>query len=256
MKRYFLTIFVMLLWLLPWETWAYTTEDCIECHRLNSKESVLQISVEEFQSSIHSSEITCEDCHTKIKDEAHEEVKGSGAVDCNECHEQENRHGLESKSNNLPQCYSCHPKHRMLEKENEASSVHPGQLKKTCKGCHPIESGEIDYVSWLPSIRIKSHKKQDFSQTYGRDNCLGCHQGQAAHGGEEQLNEQNCHLCHGAMKDQGALAVLIHARADSGKQPFIFGAAVLYQIFIVLFLWGGFRFYILPLFGKGRKRRK
>ena len=88
---------------------------------------------------------------------------------------------------------------------------------------------------------IKFHKKQDFSQDYEKDNCVGCHQGQAAHGEEDAINEQQCHLCHMNKKGQAAIMGYIHPRADSEKQPVTFVAAVLYQIVIVILLFGGLK---------------
>ncbi len=65
---------------------VYTQEECIECHRSGSEESELQISVEEYKSSIHGQEVTCMECHTKVLDEEHESEEGSGAATCRECH--------------------------------------------------------------------------------------------------------------------------------------------------------------------------
>lgn len=256
MKKASLCLFATLFWFIPCETWAYTSKDCMGCHSEGSKESVLHISIGEFQRSIHGRDMTCMDCHTGIEDDEHTRSKGAGAVDCGECHEQENRHGSPSTSENLPRCHSCHTRHGILGKDDRVSTVHPEKLKQTCKGCHPLECGEFDYFSWLPSIRIMSHKKQDFSQAYRKENCLGCHQGQAAHGEKETLNEQNCHICHMSVKDQGALMGYIHPKADYRKQPIVFAAATLYQIFIVLLLWGGCRLYIPKLSRILKKRRK
>ncbi len=173
MKDLFFYFLGLLIFVTSYNTWAYTPEDCIKCHKEGSTGSTLHISIKEFNVSIHGREITCKDCHVGVEDEDHETMKGSGAVDCGECHEQGNRHGLQSKSEDRPQCYSCHTKHGIFEKDEEVSSVHPGQLKETCKGCHPVECGQTDYLSWLPSIQIASHKKQDFSRVYEKGNCLG-----------------------------------------------------------------------------------
>ncbi|MBE9520786.1 MAG: hypothetical protein IME97_06625 [Proteobacteria bacterium] len=256
MKNFIFYFLGLLVFVTATKTWGYTPEDCIMCHGEGSRESVLHISMEEYDASIHGSEIACQDCHTGITGADHETIKGSGAVDCTQCHEQENRHGLRSKSEHRPQCHSCHTRHYILEKENVLSSVHPKQFKKTCKRCHPVECGETDYLSWLPSIQIASHKKQDFSRAYDRDNCMGCHQGRAGHGEEEPLNEQDCYQCHLTPSGEAKLLGAIHPRADSEKQPAIFAAATIYQFVILVLLWGGFRFYILKLSGKHKKRGK
>ena len=259
MKRFLYSFLMMgLLVLLTGDfVVAYTNEECIECHKEGSDESTLHIPIKAFEASIHNrEEITCMDCHMGVTDEAHETTMGSGVVDCSECHDEENKHGQEAILEDRPRCSSCHPKHRTLEKENPASAVHPNQLKYTCKKCHPAESGETGYFSWLPSIRIMSHKKQDFSLSYGKDNCMGCHQGDTAHGEEDPIDEQNCYICHIGTDDQPPIMGYIHARADAEDQPGIFAAATIYQIFMGLLLLGGFRFYILRFSGKLRKRRK
>ena len=235
--------------------WAYTVEECIECHKEGSPKSQLHMPLEAFEASIHNREkITCLDCHVHVTDESHETTKGSGAVDCSECHEEENKHGQEAILEDRPRCFSCHPKHRMLEVDNPRSSVYPDRLKETCKNCHPVESGETGWFSWLPSIRIRSHKKEDFSLSYGKDNCIGCHQGDAAHGEEDPIDEQTCYVCH--MGTEASVMGYIHAHADAHKQPGVFVAAIIYQISLGLLLLGGFWFYIIKFSGKLRVRRR
>jgi hypothetical protein len=256
MRKSGMWLFGLILYITASNTWAYTPEDCIRCHSQDSKESLLHISIGQFQGSVHGGEITCVDCHTGIQDSGHVTSKGSGAVDCRLCHEQENRHGVSSKAENRPRCHSCHTRHGILGKNDKASTVHPEQLKRTCSGCHPEECGQVGYFSWLPSQRVKSHKKGDFSQAYERDNCIGCHQGRAAHGEKEPLNGQKCYICHARGQNRSAVFGYIHARADLKKQPVIFVAATVYQIFLVLLLCGVFRVCIVKLSGKLKRRRK
>jgi hypothetical protein len=256
MRNFFICLVGLIVYITASNAWAYTPEDCIRCHSQDSKESVLHISMGEFQSSIHGREITCGDCHGGIKDSGHVTAKGSGVVDCGRCHDRENRHGMPSKGGNRPRCHSCHTRHGILGKADKASTVHPDQLKKTCNGCHPEECGQVDYFSWLPSQRVRSHKKGDFSQSYERDNCIGCHQGRAAHGEKEPLNGQNCYICHVRARNRNTVMGYIHARADLKKQPAIFVAAAVYQILLVLLLCGVFRLCIAKLSGRLRRRRR
>ncbi|MDY7037830.1 MAG: hypothetical protein SV375_16915, partial [Thermodesulfobacteriota bacterium] len=172
--------------------WAYNPEDCIRCHKKGSTGSTSHINIEEFDASVHGRQIACWDCHEGIENKGHETMKGSSMVDCANCHEKENRHGFGSRPNDRPKCHSCHTRHCILEKENKASSVHSKRLKDTCKDCHPAECGNTGYFSWLPSIQIRSHNKQDFNRSYEKGNCTGCHQGEAAHGEEEPINDQDC----------------------------------------------------------------
>ena len=233
---------------------AYTSEDCIECHRTGSEESELHISLDEFNASIHAEEASCQDCHTLVVDDDHQTTPGSGATDCSECHEQQNLHGRGSDAGTRPQCYSCHTRHGMLPKDDPRSSTHSQRLKETCKSCHARESGETDYFSWLPSLQIASHGKQDFSQVYDRANCLGCHQGQAAHGESDPISDQTCFKCHVSLDGQNKLLGYIHSKADARRQPGVMAAASIYQVFLGVLILGGFAFFIRKLSAKPKRR--
>ena len=216
---------------------AFTQEECIACHATNSSGSNLYISIQEFQDSIHGSELSCVDCHTSVTGKDHEKDKTAGSVDCNECHDQENMHGSGSEADNRPECYQCHGKHNIQVKDESSSSIHRTRLRYTCLECHPVECGEGGYLSWLPSLQIKSHKKQDFSMAYDRFNCIGCHQGRAAHGEDQVLDEQECHLCHMKLKTYGAVAGYIHPGAHN-DHPALFYAAIISQAILFLILLG------------------
>lgn len=221
-------IFVVSLW----SGTAFASLDCIQCHRQGAKGSTRHIAIEVFQQSVHGPTTTCQDCHTGIQDETHSMVKESGKVDCSGCHVQENHHGAEFPLSHRPQCFSCHTTHAIRKKEDPRASVYPANLKATCKSCHPSECGERDYLSLLPSLRIASHPKQDLSQRYGRDNCLGCHQGHGAHGDSSVLNDQTCYLCHFSQAGRLPLMGYIHPRADRKEYPTVFAAAIIGQIFL------------------------
>ena len=231
---------------------AYTPEDCIDCHGGKSQESALRIPVKVFQESIHAIEYTCLDCHTSVVDDSHQETIGSGAVDCVQCHEKVNHHGLQGPENR-PKCYSCHTRHRIFAREDERSPVNPQQLRSTCQTCHPVECGQTDYLSFLPSLQISSHKKQDFGRDYSRYNCIGCHQGLAAHGQDETISEQDCYKCHLSRQGASLLMGYIHPEADRNRQPGIFIAAVMYQIAVVMLLFGGFGYFIRMFAGQSSK---
>ena len=218
------------------KTEGYTSEDCIECHQMGSDESELHISVQDYEASVHGMEITCLDCHTGVVDEEHESTPGSGAVDCNECHEQENRHGLNGPEKERPQCHDCHTRHNMLSKTDPASSVHKDRLVITCAGCHPAASGQTDFFSWFPSFQIASHNKADSATDYRAQNCVGCHQGAAVHGGAEPINDQDCYKCHLSPEADGAMWGYMHPQADQDSHPSVFAAASIYQVFVVIAL--------------------
>ncbi len=210
---------------------AYTDEDCIECHRMGSQDSDLHIAMDTYEASVHSQEISCQECHTGVVDDDHQSVEGSGAVDCSDCHEQENRHGPEEER---LQCHDCHPAHHMRSKTDPTSAVHPDRLPVTCGGCHPETSGDTDYFTWFPAFQIASHNKGDFGNAYETTNCLGCHQGAGAHGETEPINDDTCYKCHYSSETKGAVWGEMHPVADRKSQPVVFAAASIYQIFIVL----------------------
>ncbi|MGD8251185.1 MAG: cytochrome c3 family protein [Desulfobacterales bacterium] len=208
---------------------AYSDEDCIECHRTDSQESDLHIDMDAYGASVHSQEITCQECHTGVVDEGHQSIDGSGAVDCSDCHEQENRHGPEDER---LQCHACHPAHAMRSKTDPDSAVHPNQLPVTCGGCHPETSGDTGYFTWFPAFQIASHNKGDFGNAYEKTNCLGCHQGAGAHGEAEPITDDTCYKCHLSAESKGALWGKMHPVADRQTQPAVFAAASIYQVFI------------------------
>ena len=255
MKKFIFYFSGLLVLLTAYDTLGYTPEDCIRCHKEGSPESRLNMSLKEYEASIHRREMPCQDCHTGVIDENHKTMKGSGAVDCSQCHDQENRHGFKSKNEHRPRCYSCHTTHAIFEKANELSSVHGKNLKKTCKTCHPVECGDRDYMSWLPSLQIASHNKQDFGQVFDADNCLGCHQGMAVHGEDAPINDQDCYKCHFSPEGEPLLLGYIHPQADLEKHPTIFAAGAVYLLLIMVLFSGGFVFCIRKLSRKRKDRR-
>ena len=99
MKKFLYSFMMMglLIFLSGNNVGAYTVEECVECHKLGSDKSKLHMPFEEFKGSVHYREdLTCMDCHMDVTDENHETKKGSGAVDCSECHDEENLHGQEA----------------------------------------------------------------------------------------------------------------------------------------------------------------
>jgi hypothetical protein len=247
-------ILIVLIFTVAQAAFAYTAQECIDCHRTGSTESKLHISIDELNASIHAEEAGCQDCHTLVENEDHTTTPGSGAVDCSSCHEQQNRHGWGSDSGTRPRCYSCHTRHGMRAKDDPHSPVYSQRLKETCQSCHPRECGQTDYLSWLPSLQVASHSKQDFSQDYSRTNCLGCHQGRAAHGSQEPIDDQTCFTCHVSPDGQNKLLGYIHSKADARRQPGVMAAATIYQVVMGVLVLGGFAFFIGKLSTRQKRR--
>ncbi len=258
MKTIFPGILVFFLFFSEPPLHAYTTEDCIACHRTGSGKSVLLMNPEEYNRSVHAGEITCSDCHKNVIGEEHITARESGSVDCGQCHEQQNRHGVGSEKGTRPHCSSCHTRHGILKSDHEESSVHPEQLKRTCGACHAAQAGNAAFLPWLASLTVKTHGKQDLSCNYDKQDCLGCHQGQAAHGEETAINDRSCPACHFPSNDQAPLMGAIHPSAESRTTPWNALAKGVYGLTALLLLVGGFGFTVRRLSNKkpNRKRRQ
>jgi hypothetical protein len=173
--------------------------------------------------------MTCVECHPYIE-EGHEEGNIKEKVNCNNCHPQDNLHGASSAAQNRPECYTCHTKHSILPAGLANSSVNKAQFKNTCSECHKAQYGKSGYMKVFTSIRIRSHKKEDFSREFNEANCTGCHQGMAIHGTPEKVSEDDCAKCH--MKDnKNAMMGRFHASNNSGLS--IKGLSIITQILIL-----------------------
>lgn len=241
--RLFFSTFIILSFLFVCNVEAYTSRDCIRCHKIGSNESKLHIKVEELRSSVHHENITCLDCHTGVQDNDHFEIKESGVVDCNQCHETVNKHGSNDHAAGRPECYTCHGSHGILPKENKLSTINAVRLKETCWQCHPAECEKGDYISWFSSLHVSFHGKDDFSQQYEKGDCLGCHQGKAAHGELNPVTDQNCYTCHLDFKEKKSLLGSIHPGINGKMHIESVVAAAILHILILFLLWNGFRFY-------------
>ncbi|MEN8245292.1 MAG: hypothetical protein ABFS43_10370 [Thermodesulfobacteriota bacterium] len=248
-----LHILFVLFWLSALEASAYTDADCINCHDRDGQESILKMSVGQFNRSVHGGEVSCQECHANVVDEDHQETAGSGAVDCSACHDQFNQHGA-GATEGRPKCFTCHTRHGILSPDDPQSSVHADRLQQTCRACHAVQCGETGYLVWLASIQVASHPKQDFSQVYERENCLGCHQGRAAHGETEPVDDQNCHTCHLDDDGQNKLWGVVHPEARLASQPGVFAAACTYQLVLVILVFSGIR-WLVRHFSRVSKRK-
>ena len=223
---------------------AYDSAACIDCHDQNGGQSDLTIDVTAFESSVHGGTAECTDCHSQIMDETHTTTPGAGAVDCAACHDVQNRHGQGGTRENRPRCYHCHTRHRILSSDDPDAAIHPDHLADTCAECHPAQSGRVDYLSFLPSLKIATHPKADLAGRFDMDNCLGCHQGMASHGMDEAVSDDNCDRCHMPAEGRHPMLGVMHPVADSASQAGVFAVAVVYQALIGLLLIGGMAFFI------------
>jgi hypothetical protein len=225
-------LLVILIWLVPYGIFAYEMSNCISCHGDSRNKDVPQVSIAEFNASIHGAKISCLDCHPYIE-AGHEAGNVTEKVNCNMCHQQENRHGPSATTGSRPECYSCHTKHNIMPAGMDNSSINRARLKETCSGCHETRYGKSGHMNIFTSLKIRSHKKGDFSRQFNETNCIGCHQGMAIHGTDEKVSADNCASCH--IKDnKNAMMGRFHAAANSGLSNF--SLSIITQILILVIL--------------------
>jgi len=236
------SILVLLVWALP--ALCYEQADCLRCHREGSSESILTIDQAAYEHSVHYKEITCMDCHTDIVDDAHRSQKGSGKVDCGTCHDQNNRHGLNTQGTGVrPQCHDCHTKHAILGKVDPDSSINEDNFSRTCGPCHSSQFGHAGFLTWLPSVQIKTHGKQDLSRDFDEEDCLGCHQGKGAHGESVLLNDRDCWKCHFPKNGRARVMGNIHPKSKEKNDTRYIIAGAVYGVAAALLLMGGCAFF-------------
>jgi Fe-S oxidoreductase/nitrate reductase gamma subunit len=226
---------------------AYETRDCIRCHGEGASESRLHVSADVFGSSVHGGKLECLDCHAEEGDERHLSAQTVRPVDCSPCHDQVNRHGEATAAGGLPGCHDCHTRHAMFPPLSPLASVHPENLNKTCSSCHPGESGQLG--TWMSAafFRLSAHRKGDLSGVFDARRCVDCHQGKAAHGEENPLNEARCWKCHGSSPKSGLLLGTFHGASIAWRDP---GALAGQSYYAVLLVAG------LSLFCFGLRSRK
>jgi hypothetical protein len=192
MRRNFGYLAFLLVFLLATQASGYTEQDCISCHDTKNTNKSVYVDIDTFRGTVHGESLSCVDCHTGISEENHTKGKECKKVDCSLCHEQRNLHA----ANKSVKCSSCHPPHLIYRKNDVRSSVHGNNLKKTCGQCHIKQTEQESFWSSFKSYEIVSHPKQDFSINYSKYNCIGCHQGKAAHGEKQPVDHQDCYKCH------------------------------------------------------------
>ena len=220
--------------------WALEEADCIACHKAEGGQAALVVKMDGFLASVHGKEqVSCTDCHVDIEEGEQPESHTPGRIDCAQCHDQADMHGANGQGV-APRCWDCHGDHYIVEVTESSSPVNPANLARTCAVCHPHQAGRPDYFSWLPSLRVNTHGKQDFAGVYSRDNCLACHQDMGAHGTDAVLNEQTCARCHGPNAEgKSRLAGFFHPHAQASAQPGTFAAGIIDMVFLGVMFFGG-----------------
>ena len=226
-------------------TWGYTEKMCIQCHRESGGESTLHIPLAEYLSSVHGKEIGCMDCHEEVKSDAHFALVKTRPVDCQKCHEEKRFHARDQSIS----CKDCHPPHEIYPARDPRSSVNWKNLGGTCGKCHPGQSKKVNIFERLIFWKIATHPKQNFAKKVDRRMCVGCHQGQAAHGETTLINDQDCFKCHRALAGNSSELGYFHVMPvwnNLTTKSFI--------SWINLIGFVGIAIMVLTFFGNKRKR--
>ena len=127
-----------------------TSDECLACHsdvglthEVDGKPVSLHIDPESFKNSIHGSMFTCVDCHTDVKNAAHETTPKK--ISCATCHADQQAaydrsfHAKAAQNGNLnaATCVDCHGSpHDLLPAGDPKSRVHHTNIPATCGACH------------------------------------------------------------------------------------------------------------------------
>ncbi len=193
---------------------------CTDCHDVDPAA---------FETTVHGAAgLGCVDCHAGAA-ESHED-KGVAPVDCASCHQDvtdelaTSPHGGPAfvKISGKPVCQTCHgPVHKLVGRDDPASSIHPTHLTETCAQCHA--SPAIAQATGVHLIQpIEAYKKSVHARAVQAGKraatCADCH---GAHGilpaadARSQVNRRQvpdtCGVCHAEIDK--AFQASVHGKA-------------------------------------------
>lgn len=233
------------------------SQDCLSCHKPGSTGSKLAIDHQALAASVHGGQLDCLECHPGAEDPAHRLIKEPRPVNCLACH-QEQAEGHGSKGDPV-RCWQCHGKHAIFSAENQLSFLHASNLAATCGKCHQEQALMQGFGANLLSFRLRGHGKADLAAGHQLANCLACHQGKAAHGENQPINQAHCYLCHNSQGAGNWVMGSLHGSSSAmERRPLLAFGNALYLLIIIgalaLFCWGWWRRLALWARGKSENR--
>jgi hypothetical protein len=171
--------------------WGADNSNCFGCHKDDSlskedsrgRKISIFVSETDYKSSIHGG-LSCSDCHTQIRDDAHAAGgKTSGLkVDCAACHqeaEKEYKRGLHSKlimkgTERAAYCQDCHGKHDIRPSKDSKSRTHLSNIAKTCSRCHSDKEFVKQHALGVGPSPGELFKGSVHEMT-GEVSCTSCH---------------------------------------------------------------------------------
>lgn len=187
----FLGIFLPVMLIGSSVVWGSDPTACFNCHKEESlskqdargRKVSLYVAEDDYKSSIHGN-LSCSDCHTRIRDDAH--AAGGKAIEqrvnCASCHqaaENEYKSGLHSKmimkgTEKVAYCQDCHGKHNIRPSKDPKSSTHLSNIAKTCSRCHSDKEFVRQHALGTGLSPGELFKGSVHEQT-GEVSCTSCH---------------------------------------------------------------------------------
>jgi Fe-S oxidoreductase/nitrate reductase gamma subunit len=121
--------------------------------------------------------------------------------------------GLYVSSVHAKEGISCPDCHTAITGDEHFTAEVPGKVD--CGSCHEGQAKRSGILSSLMSFHIISHPKQDPALAADKSMCVGCHQGQAAHGEKAAVNKQNCYECHSPLDKNSILFGYMHLHGNN-----------------------------------------
>ena len=199
--------------------WSADNTFCLGCHQdealakqdVRGRKVLLYVAEAEYKRSVHGG-LSCTDCHTLIKDDAHAAggKKVAERVECGACHEKvvkEYRQSLHAKAivkgaEAAAHCYDCHGKHAIFSAKDAKSMVHPSNIDKTCNRCHSDKAIVKEHALGGGPSPGELFRGSVHAQT-GEVTCVSCHGSHNLRGEIDPQSSifrsnvpQTCGVCH------------------------------------------------------------
>lgn len=199
---------------------------CLTCHEEKDLAKITEqgeklslfIDKSETEISVHK-KISCLNCHNDIYEIPH--MKELSPVDCSACHAEEGEsyassiHGQAKREGkqDVPQCKSCHGKHKILKNTHPESLTYPSRLIQICLSCHLDQKIEKEhhlpgpeiFIAYEQSIHGKAVLKSGLQVSAVCNDCHGSHNIQPADNPKSMVNKVNipsvCGKCHTKILD-------------------------------------------------------
>ncbi len=169
-----------------------TADECLACHsdatlshEENGKTVSLHVDPQTFKDSIHGSMFTCVDCHTDVKNAAHETTPKR--ITCATCHADEqaayersfHAKAVQGGDSHAATCVDCHGSpHELLPAGDPKSRVHHTNIPATCGACHSQKI--VMQQSGLSSQMVASYEQSVHGHAVANGSekaavCTDCH---------------------------------------------------------------------------------